>query len=308
MTPDEYLRELLAQQTFENDALELKEVRKRRKEIEQVLRGHFADSDPSIRWAGSMAKNTMIRESYDGDMTCYFRHDDDAGGANLREIYENTEKALQGNYVVERKASALRVKDPTTKLTKGFAEDLHIDVVPGRFTDDQDEDVFLHRTTGEKERLKTNLQVHIDHIRDSGVTDAIRLLKLWRAQNGLSAKTFVLELLVVKLLKTKKSSGLSKQLEHAWTEFRDNADSLCVEDPANPQGNDLKPMLDACRHELSTAARNTLWQIENKGWEAVFGPVVNEDEEVSDKKASLSAAAIHVSDTRRPTKPWCRNT
>lgn len=304
MTPDEYLREILAQQTFENEAPELKEVRKRRKEIEKLLREHFAESAPSIRWAGSMAKNTMICESYDGDMTCYFRNDDNAGGANLREIYENTEKALQKNYVVERKASALRVKDPSTKPTKGFAQDLHIDVVPGRFTDEHEEDVFLHRTTGEKERLKTNLQVHIDHIRDSGVTDAIRLLKLWRAQNGLSAKTFVLELLVVKLVKPKKSSSLPKQLEHVWTEFRDNAGGLCVEDPANPGGNDLKPMLDACRNELSTAARNTLWQIENKGWEAVFGPVENEEKDADEKKASLSAAAIHVS---RPTKPWCRD-
>ena len=40
-------------------------------EIERTLRAHFWKSSPSIKWAGSMAKGTMIRESYDGDMTAF---------------------------------------------------------------------------------------------------------------------------------------------------------------------------------------------------------------------------------------------
>jgi len=47
-------------------------------------------------------------------------------------------------------------------------------------------------------------------------------------------------------------------------------------------------------------ADDTLWQIEHNGWTAVFGEV---DEAVDNKKAALSAAAIHVSN---PTKPWLR--
>lgn len=301
MKPEEYLKKVLSRETFGDDDTELRDLQKRRREIECALRAHFSKSTSSIRWGGSMAKGTMIRASYDGDMTCYFPHDETEAGANLQEIYENTETALREDWDTERKVSALRVKDLSTKATKGFAEDLHIDVVPGRFTDDHEEDVFLHRTTGEKQRLKTNLQTHIDNIRNSGVTAAIRLMKLWKVRNGLTAKTFVLELLVVKLLKSKKSSGLATQLEHVWTEFRDNADGLAVEDPANPNGNDLKPMLDQCRHELSTAARGTLWQIENNGWDAVFGPVDEDDSDDEQKKASLQAVAIRVSS---PTKPW----
>lgn len=301
MKPNEYLDRILAEQTFDDDDEELIDLRERRKDIERTLRAYFRESNPSIRWGGSMAKGTMIRESYDGDMTCYFVRDEERAGSTLEEIYCNTEKALQDTYVVERKASALRVKDPSTEPSKGFADDLHIDVVPGRFTDEDEEDVFLHRSTGDKERLKTNLQVHIDHIKDSGVSNAIRLIKLWRVRNGLMAKTFVLELLVVKLLAGRSSSGLSTQLEHVWTEFRDNADGLSVDDPANPSGNDLKPLLDECRYQLSTAASDTLWQIENNGWEAVFGEL-EEDGNEDDRKAALKTAAVQASN---PTKPWC---
>jgi hypothetical protein len=184
MTPNDYLAKILEKQTFDDDEPELKDLRRRRKEIEGVLRTHFSGSSPSIRWGGSMAKETMIRESYDGDMTSYFPHDEDGAGSTLEEIYDNTAEVLGKEYVVERKRSALRVRDPSTKASKGFAEDLHIDVVPGRFTGEDGDDVFLHCTTGDKQRLKTNLQVHIDHIRDSGVRDAIRLMKLWNVRKG----------------------------------------------------------------------------------------------------------------------------
>jgi len=297
MKPNVYLKKILAQQTFDDNDEELKQLRERRNDIDKRLRAHFATSGPSIRWAGSMAKGTMIRESYDGDMTCYFPNDETEAGETLEEIYGNTKASLADDFNVEEKASALRVRDK-----EDWKTDLHIDVVPGRYTDEEEADVFLHRTTDDKARLKTNLQTHVDHIKDSGVRDAIRLMKLWKVRNGLeAAKTFVLESLVVALLKGKKSTSIAAQLEHVWTELRDNAASLTVEDSAN-SNNDLKPILDQCRDLLSTVAEDTLWQIENNGWEAVFGEI-EDDAGDDDKKAALEAAAIHVSN---PTKPWLR--
>jgi hypothetical protein len=310
MKPNDYLKKILEQQTFGDDEQELKDLRQRRINVEKALRKHFTNANPSIRWAGSMAKGTMIRESYDGDMTCYFGHDENAAGSTLEEIYDNAVAALSVDFQVERKASAIRVRDK-----KEWSNDLHVDVVPGRFTDDKDADVFLHRTTGDKQRLKTNLQVHIDHIKESGVTDAIRLLKLWKVRNGLdAAKTFVLELLVVKLLDQNASDELDSQLIRVWTEFRDHAERLTVEDPANPTGNDLKDLLDECRHLLSTAAANTLWQVENKGWEAVFGELEEDDgnedtnnqkDEGRDRRQEALKAA--VASVAIPTKPWLQN-
>lgn len=298
MTDNEYLRRILENETLDEDGSEMKALRDRRSEVETLLRSHFSKSTASIRWGGSKAKGTMIASSYDGDMTSYFPHDEVEAGSTLREIFDAVEALLGTEYTVQRKASALRI------LNSG--EDLHFDIVPGRYTDDTKTDVFLARTTGEKDRLKTNLQVHIDHIRDSGVLDEIRLIKLWKVRYGLvGVKTFILELLVVKLLSEKKNLGTSKRLEHVLTELRDRADILAVEDPANPSGNDLKPLLDEARWQLQSVAKTTLGQLENDGWEAVFGPLPSDDDDDEGKrnarKAALGAA---VSSVRRPTRPW----
>jgi hypothetical protein len=298
--PNEYLQKILEKQTFKDDDPGMKDLRRRRDEIKAKLNARFAEFNPSFRWAGSMVKDTMIRDSYDGDVTAYFPHDEHGAGETLEEVYANTEAALREDFDVDRKASALRVRDRSTKAKRGLAEDTHVDVVPGRFIDDSKTDVNLHRTTGEKERLKTNLQTHIDHIKGSGVVGAIRLLKLWNVRNGIGAKTFVLELLVVKLLKDKKAAALPAQLQHVWTEMRDRPQELCVEDPAN-SNNDLKPALDAVRSALSAIARQTLANIESSGWESVFGPVVDD----SDRESGAARRAAAVAAVATPTRPWC---
>ena len=67
-------------------------------------------------------------------------------------------------------------------------------------------DAYLYLSTGDKCRLKTNLDVHIAHVRDSGVTDAIRLVKFWKVRNGVNLKSFGLELLIIKLPRRKTTS------------------------------------------------------------------------------------------------------
>ena len=244
----------------------------------------------------------MVRTSYDGDLTCYFPHEDEED-LTLQDLYDEVEQVLQADYVVERKPSALRIR---AKAPDSYYEDLHLDVVPGRFTDEDQGDVFLHRTTGEKERLKTNLQVHVEHVKKSGVRPAIRLAKVWNVRHGVDAKTFILELLIVKLLEDKKNAPLPDQLLHVWTEMRDNSADLAVQDPANPSGNDLGPHLDQCRANVAAVASTTLANIETLGWTSVFGDV-EDDDDGSDgggkktKSAALGSAAAAVT---RPTKPW----
>jgi hypothetical protein len=301
MNPDEYLKKILEQQTFSDDDPELKELRDRRSELDKKLRTIFWKSSPSIKWAGSMAKGTMIRESYDGDMTCYFSCNEVETGRTLAEIHSAVKESLEDDYLIEVKASALRVRDKAD-----WTNDLHIDVVVGRYVDGSKSDVFLHRTTGEKERLKTNLQTHIDHIRNSGVTDAIRLMKLWKSRNGIeSAKAFVLELLVVKLLEKQSSLSLSAQLKYIWSKFRDNSDKLAIEDPAN-SNNDLKGILDGCRLFLKSVASSTLSQIENEGWEAVFGSLetARQSDNRVENESRVAALEAAVTSVKVPTKPW----
>jgi hypothetical protein len=297
MTADtDYLYDVLNSQNLDPDGPEIKALQKQREKVEAMLRKGFGSS-PTIKYGGSKAKGTMIKESYDLDIIEYFPRDDTTGGETLEDIYNNTYDALSVEYLVERKGSALRLKD---KAPDTYGNDFHIDVVSGRYIDGDDGDVFLYRSTGEKKRLKTSLDVHIAHVKDSGVIDAIRLQKLWRVRNNIPIKNFALDLLTIHLLKYKKSHLLTSQLEHVWTEFRDHSASLSIVDPANPFGNDLSEMLDdSVRQCLKDMATSTLAILEKSGWEAIFGKVEKTTDK--DKKASLERIAATIA---RPSKPY----
>lgn len=292
MTDNEYLQEVLKSQNLGDDSDELKTLIERRKHVEEILRAAFPDCTPMIRYGGARAKGTLIKEMYDLDIVCYFADDDTTAGETLKDIYDNAAKALEKEYSVLRKTSALRLRDRELL-------DFHIDVVPGRFTDDTKGDCFLYQESGEKCRLKTNLDVHIAHVRESGVLDAVRVLKLWKARKALQVKQFAFELLIIKLLADRKKKSLTDQLTHVWTQLRDLGDPVAVEDPANPSGNDLTALLSGfVWSELQSVAGATLTVIEQSGWERIFGKV----DEGNDKRAAVKTAVASV---RTPTKPWC---
>lgn len=67
MTNEEYLNEILQSQTLDADGDELKLLRSRRNDVDKLLRKEFG-SAPSVRYGGSKAKGTMIKDSYDLDI------------------------------------------------------------------------------------------------------------------------------------------------------------------------------------------------------------------------------------------------
>jgi hypothetical protein len=233
MKPYEYLQKILEAQELGEDSEELKALRARRDEVEAHLREAFGDG-PTIRYGGSRAKGTLIKDSYDLDLICYFERDDDEAGGTLKDIYNNVRDELAKHYLVEPKTSALRIK--------GIDHiDFHVDIVPGRFVDDDESDVFLYRAADDKCRLKTNIDVHIAHVKNSGVTDATKLMKLWRTRHGVALKTFVLELAVIDVL-SGSDALLDEQVRTFLEKLRDEPEDIKVEDPANPIGNDLSDL------------------------------------------------------------------
>jgi hypothetical protein len=297
MTVDEYLKAVLKSQNLPDDSDEMKELIQHRQDADKILREEFAKAAPTIRYGGSKAKGTLIRESYDLDVVFYVPNGNSGAGETLKDIFKNVLDELSKHYDAEARTSAIRLrsKDPNS-----YGRDFHIDVVPGRFTDERKSDCFLYQNGGgDKERLKTNLDVHIAHIRDSGVTDAIRLLKLIRVRKALRVKHFVFELLIIDLLDGKKKSSLEQQLRYVLEQIATAEEAINVKDPANPAGNDLSGLLLSVWPELRTTAQSALDSVERSGCEAVFGGI----EEVT-KGERVARAAVLASAVERPTKPW----
>lgn len=289
MNDIEYLGAVLKSQDLPDDSSELRGLQETRAAVEKVLREGFEGGAPTIKYGGSKAKGTLIKENFDLDMVCYFANDDTAAGETLEDIYNNVAGVLGKHYTVDRKRSALRLMD-----ARGV--DFHVDVVPGRYTGDTNGDCFLHQEQGNKERLKTNIVVHIDHVKGSGVSDALRLLKLWKTRKALPVKQFAFELLCIDLLDG-TTLALPDQLKLFWAEIRDAAGPILVEDPANPTGNDLTDLITGPWGELASVSADTLSDLESGGWEAVFGALPSGGD--SEAKVSRAATATAV-----PTKPW----
>ena len=268
MTADEYLSNVLASQALGDDSDEVKALQKHRADVEKLLRDNFKDTGLTIRYAGSKAKGTMNKESYDLDIISYV-----TPATTVR--------------VRRSKTSTITIRRCWPINTRSNRRDLHCGS-KGAMPKTRAL-IFISmwcraasrmkprptptstNPAAEKKRLKTNLDVHLDHVRDSGLIDAIRVAKLWRVRNGLPIRTFVLELAVIKLLAGKKKKSLSGQMEHFWTELRDNSANLTVEDPANPNGNDLSKCLDDnLKSQLASTAKCTLDQIDSSSWEAVY--------------------------------------
>jgi tRNA nucleotidyltransferase (CCA-adding enzyme) len=128
MTTNEYLQQVLQDQNLADNSTELEALQGHRKDVEVLLRSAFPQSSPTIRYGGSRAKGTLIREAYDLDIICYFEPDDTSAGDGLEDIYNNVKKALEASYMVTDKTSALRLK---SKARETMGVDFHIDVVPG---------------------------------------------------------------------------------------------------------------------------------------------------------------------------------
>lgn len=289
---DKYLRDVLAEQKLANDSDEMKALRAGRDAVESVLADTFGSCAYTIRYGGSKAKGTLIKEMYDLDLVFYLHNGENGAGDTLEDVFFNVADALRDAYDVREKTSALRLRNLDA------TSDLHIDVVPGRFTSDDKEDCYLYQNGADKCRLKTNLDTHIAHVRDSGVLDALGLLKLLRVRRGLTVKQFAWELVAIELLKGKKKSDLADQLDHVLKAIANAEDAIAIEDPANPTGNDLMPLLESAWPELRFMAASVRSSVQGGGWRAVFGEL---EAEKAERAARLRRAAGGVS---TPMRPW----
>ncbi len=296
MDANSFLKDLLAKQEVKDTSKEMVALLEERAKVEKLIHKFYESEKPTILFGGSIAKDTMILESYDLDLPIYFdtHH---LMNKTLEEIFNEMAIHLGTEYFVQKKRSALRLRK---KGDQEEHEDFRIDVVPGRYSDATRTDAFLYvNDSSDKERLKTNLQTHIDHVKNSGFTAEISLLKLWKVRNVIDVKTFILELLVVKILDDLKfKEGLASNIKRVWEFLRDDIDNVSLEDPANPSGNDLSKIFNGqMKADLKAAAKSALKKIElSNGWYDVF----NEK-----KPEAQRAPSVYVSPEVNKIKPYC---
>lgn len=267
MTINDYLKGLIDTQTISTGDKEFITLEGHKNEVTNYLRKKFG-AEPIIKYAGSIAKGTMLKESYDLDIVCYFP---DTDSRSLKDIHKSVFDYLENEYTLEKKSSAIRILDLKNSQN---SIDYHVDVVPGRFIEGTS-DVFLPVTTSERDRIQTNLKTHISYIKDSDCIEIIKLFKLWKTRNNIALRTFILEVFIVETLKDfDKKHLLQDAVLKVFLDLKLEFPTKRLIDPAN-SGNVLSELITSIEKNIvANMADNALKTINYSNilsnWKDVF--------------------------------------
>lgn len=198
----------------------LQSMRATRSAIESSLR-RTVGNGPRIYYAGSYGKDTMLDVYHDLDLVVYYPQ---SNTTTLSGIYWEVFNALTGDgYFAQQKDVAIRLP-----YDGGFV----VDVVPGRALDNTFRYANLYRSEVDS-RLQTSIKVHIETVQQSGLRGTMRLMKLWNYRHNLGLRSFLLELLVARVLQGTTLSGYDNKLATMFRYITQNIETARIIDPAN---------------------------------------------------------------------------
>ncbi len=194
--------------------------------------------------SGSFAKGTANRSGTDIDLFVSV----DSGVPNtMKEIYDTLfNKLTAKGYSPKRQNVSMNI------IVAGYS----VDLVPAKRQNNYSDDHSLYRRRADT-WTKTNVVTHIGHVSRSGCTAEIRILKLWRDQNGLDFPSFYLELSTIAAL----TGNFGTLQQRVWTVFeylRDRFENARVVDPANHSNVVSEDLHEAERRKINVAAVKAL--------------------------------------------------
>ena len=192
---------------------------------------NFSTATLEIQQSGSRAKGTAIKGSSDIDM--FLSITDRENEDTLKEYYNGLYAYLKRNgYNVRKQNVSIGLK------YKG----MDIDLVPAKKCNSQSYQRLFERfndhylwSNKKQARTLTNIQKHIDLIRNSNTRNEIMLTKIWRNRFKLDYPMIYIELMVIDALKNFNEYDIEKRFNHVLYYIRDNIMGKKIVDPSNGQ-------------------------------------------------------------------------
>ena len=192
--------------------------------------------DILISW--SCAKRTAIGLSSDVDFLVSLIHNCNENNWWLKAIYLSLFSTLKEFY------KDMRKQNVSIRVNTG---NLEVDITPARkhLWNTNDHSIYLSK---KDTRRQTNIQKHINDISNSGRTNEIKLLKIWRELNKLEFPSIYMEYLVIEILsgKSRGSGSLADNFMYVLSELAKdiwNPLNYRIIDPANTS-NVLSDLMD----------------------------------------------------------------
>lgn len=167
--------------------------------LEQIIRTKFKNIN--ILYGGSLAKGTAIKNKSDVDLLCYL---DSKSDLSVETCYNEMLTLLETNgFYIKQKNSAINVYGD--KVNGQW--ETTVDVVPGKYTsNDDNKDVYLwcNKT---KSRLKSNPEIQINKVKQSKMREVIMLIKYYTQTHYFKFKSFYLEIFAIDVVQPKISEN-----------------------------------------------------------------------------------------------------
>lgn len=197
MTPDEYLKQILQKyiipisksSQYNQTAISL------RPHIESWASGYLNE----VYWSGSYAKGTAINISTDIDLFISLEHATPGTLENMYDTLFNKFNKLGYNPRMQNVSIGMNVNN------------ISIDLIPARKYSGNTNyhNLWKHK---QKTSIQTNIQEHINLVKNSGRIDEIKIIKIWRDLNNLAFPSINLELAVLEALKGKYIGDLANNV------------------------------------------------------------------------------------------------
>ncbi len=173
--------------------------------------------------SGSNAKGTAIAGEADVDLFVSL-HPNALNARTLADIYNSLAQFLR------QRGYSVRRQNVSVRINHGGVE---VDIVPGVKFGGNTNDHWLHVTKSGRDRIKTNIDVHITRVANSGRIPEIRLTKIWRRNKGLDFPSIYLEECVINCLSGYRFGNTDANFLRVLEYLSTNFVNARIVDPAN---------------------------------------------------------------------------
>lgn len=213
----------------------------------------------SIQQSGSRAKGTAIKGKSDMDM--FLSIEDPNNEKTLQTYYDEVYVFLKDEgYTVRKQNVSIGLK----------YYGCDIDVVPAKKVNSQSyiryNDHYLW-SNKHKCRMLTNIQKHIDMVRNSGVQKEIMLLKVWRENHSLDFPSIYIEQLCIEKLSKNNQYNLADNFWQMLHYISDNIENKRVVDPSNCNNIISDSLTNSEKRQIANQAQGSLGQ---KYWKDIL--------------------------------------
>ncbi len=255
MTAEMYLSQILQKYS----ARSLINYSQQISQLKSTLQSWASSCYVNILDSGSRAKGTAISLASDVDYLVSLTSGCNENSEGLKSIYDGLYTKLNSSYQNVRKQNvSVRIN----------LNGLQIDITPARKQNGLTNDHWVYLSKSGS-RQQTNIQKHITDISQSGRTNEIKVLKIWRELHQLDFPSIYLEYLLINNILLNKSKDVNSLGDNVWHALNELAKSTGnplgarIFDPAN-SANILSDLLTVAEKnniisQAQTAIRQTNW-------------------------------------------------